>query len=299
MHRSCAKFACVDMMGSMISYSYPHRFPPQDGWRTLSWRRELIKMSNPYSVLPVAKAMQVFAYVASQAHDVTLTEVVQALDMPKTTVFRYLQTLSAAGLFAHDVVQDRYGVGDRFRELAQMDAVYHSLRSTAQGELDQLVGGFRETVNLAVLAEHEVVYVDIREATRSQRFQARIGHRHPIHSTSLGKAMAAFMPDERVDAIVGAQFEPRTYRTVTDLRTFRRHVEETRRRGFAIDSGENEDGATCIGVPILDGKGFPIAAMSLSAPDNRMKALVDRAAEALQGAARRITAALPPISVAA
>lgn len=262
------------------------------------WRRDLTKVNDQYSVLPVAKAMQVFAYVASQAHDVTLTEVVQALDMPKTTVFRYLQTLSAAGLFAHDIVQDRYGVGERFRELARIDQLYHSLRSTAQREMDELADGFRETINLAVLDDHEVVYVDIREATRSQRFQARIGHRHPIHSTSLGKAIAAFMPDDRVDAIVGAQFEPRTYRTVTDLRTFRRHVEETRKRGFAIESGENEDGVTCIGVPIFDGQGFPIAAMSLSAPDNRMKTLVERAAEALQGAAKRVTTSLPRVSAA-
>src|SRR5690606_23595778 len=108
--------------------------------------------------------MQVFAYVSSQAHDVTLTEVVQALNMPKTTVFRYLQTLSAAGFFSHNIERDRYGVGERFRQLARVDSVYHSLRSTAQLELDQLVEGFSETVNLAVLSASDIVYVDIREA---------------------------------------------------------------------------------------------------------------------------------------
>lgn len=257
----------------------------------------MAKGNDPYSVLPVAKAMQVFGYVASQAHDVTLTEVVQALGMPKTTVFRYLQTLSAAGLFKHDIVQDRYGVGERFRELARTDAIYHSLRSTAQSELDNLVGGFRETVNLAVLADDEIVYVDIREATRTQRFQARVGHRHPVHSTSLGKAMAAYLPAEVAERLVRPEFEQRTYRTLTDARTFRRHVEDARRRGFAMDSGENEDGVICIGVPIFDGKGYPIAAVSLSAKESRMKSLVDRAAEALQDAARRITASLPPISL--
>jgi len=254
------------------------------------------KAGDQYAVLPVAKAMQVFAYVASQAHDVTLTEVVQALDMPKTTVFRYLQTLSAAGLFSHNIEQDRYGVGERFRQLARLDAVYHSLRSSAQGELDKLVGGFRETVNLAVLSRSDIVYVDIREANRSQRFQARIGHRDPIHSTSLGKAIAAFLPEEQVH-MLSVNFEPRTYRTVADARTFRRHVDDARRRGYAIEIGENEDGIACIGVPILDGYGYPIAAVSLSAPDNRMKSLVDRAAEALQEASRRITAALPQISL--
>lgn len=251
------------------------------------------KEADQYSVLPVAKAMQVFTYVASQAHDVTLTEVVQALDMPKTTVFRYLQTLSSAGLFSHDVERDRYGVGDGFRHLAQIDAVYHNLRSNAQAELDAIVGGFRETVNLAVLSQSGVVYVDIREANRAQRFQARIGHRHPIHSTSLGKAIAAAMSDDRVDSLLGSAFEPRTYRTITDARTFRRHVADARLRGYAMEVGENEDGITCVGVPILDGRGNPIAAMSMSAPDNRMKILVEKAAEALQSAAHRITAAMP------
>lgn len=258
---------------------------------------EVAKGGDQYSVLPVAKAMQVFAYVAAQPHDVTLTEVAQALGMPKTTVFRYLQTLSSAGLFAHDIARDRYGVGDRFRQLARIDAVYHTLRTSARTELDLLVGGFRETVNLAVLSDHDVVYVDIREATRSQRFQARIGHRHPVYSTSLGKAIAAFLPAETIETIVGPQFEQRTYRTVTDVRTFRRHVEQTRQRGFAMETGENEDGVTCIGVPIFDGKGHPIGAVSLSAPEKRMRVMVDRAAEALQGAASRITAALPPISL--
>ncbi|ODT70957.1 MAG: transcriptional regulator [Pelagibacterium sp. SCN 63-23] len=254
------------------------------------------KAGDQYAVLPVAKAMQVFAYVASQAHDVTLTEVVQALDMPKTTVFRYLQTLSAAGLFAHNIEQDRYGVGDRFRHLARLDSVYHSLRNSADSELDRLVGGFRETVNLAVLSQSEIVYVDIREANRGQRFQARIGHRNPIHSTSLGKAIAAFLPEEQVHSLA-VSFEARTYRTVADARTFRRHVDDARRRGYAIEIGENEDGITCIGVPVLDSQGYPIAAVSLSAPDNRMKTLVDRAAEALQEASHRIAAALPQVTL--
>lgn len=256
----------------------------------------MAKGSDQYSVLPVAKAMQVFAYVASQPHAVTLAEVAQALSLPKTTVFRYLQTLSASGFFAHDIERDRYGVGERFRALAQKDAVHHSIRRSAEAELDQLVDGFRQTVNLGVLAEDEVVYVDIREATRSQRFQARIGHRHPVHSTSLGKAIAAFLPDETVERLIRPEFEQRTFRTLTDPRTFRRQVVETRRRGFAMETGENEDGVTCIGVPILDGHGFPIAAMSLSAPENRMRVLADRAAEALQDAARRITEALPPVA---
>ncbi|PXA96207.1 IclR family transcriptional regulator [Nostoc sp. 3335mG] len=252
-------------------------------------------MSDQYSVLPVAKAMQVLSYVARQPHAVTLAEVAQALGLPKTTVFRYLQTLSAAGLFHHDVARDRYGMGAHFRDLAQKDAVHHRLRRAAEIELDQLAGDFRETVNLGVMAEDEVVYVDIRETTRSHRFGARIGHRHPIHSTALGKAIAAFLPGAEVERLIRPEFEQRTFRTLTEPRIFRRHVEEARGRGFAVEAGENEDGVTCIGVPIFDRAGYPIAAMSLSAPEHRMRPLAERAAAALQAAAARISAALPPV----
>ena len=46
----------------------------------------------------------------------------------------------------------------------------------------------------------------------------------------------------------------------------------------------------CIGVPILDRDGYPVAAMSLSAPERRMHpALTTAAADALMGAAWRIS----------
>ena len=67
-------------------------------------------------------------------------------------------------------------------------------------------------------------------------------------------------------------------------------MDDVRQPAYAIEMGENEDGLMCIGVPFLDGAGYPIAAMSLSAPERRMKpAVTEHAAEALKSAARRIS----------
>ena len=54
---------------------------------------------------------------------------------------------------------------------------------------------FNETINLGILADGQIVYIDMIEANRALRMQARIGDRHPLHSTSLGKAMLAFLPE--------------------------------------------------------------------------------------------------------
>lgn len=247
------------------------------------------KSGGDYIVLPVMKALQVLDYVARQGHDVTLTETVQELRLPKTTVFRYLQTLSAAEFLEHDLKRDRYGVGRKFRSLARVDQELQGLRDIAQPEMRTLMETFHETVNLAVLSENEVVYIDMLEPGRPLRANARIGHRHPAHSTSLGKAMMAFLPD--ADALaLSSELPQRTINTLTDADKLRRQVDDVRRRGYAIEVGENEDGLMCIGVPILDRTGYPVAAMSLSAPERRMKPeLTMVAADALKGAAKRIS----------
>ena len=81
-----------------------------------------------------------------------------------------------------------------------------------------------------------------------------------------------------------------TIKTLTSAKALRRQMDDVRLRGYAIEMGENEDGQMCIGVPFLDSAGYPIAAMSLSAPERRMKPEVTvHAVEALKSAARRIS----------
>jgi IclR family transcriptional regulator, KDG regulon repressor len=244
---------------------------------------------SDYIVQPVVKALQVLQYVASQGHMVSLTEVVHELDLPKTTVFRYLQTLSATGYLEHDVARDRYGVGGTFRGLARIDNELNGLREIARSEMLGLVETFNETVNLGILSDRQIVYIDMIDPGRSARAQARIGHRHPIHSTSLGKAILAFLPDGET-LLKDSGLPQMTFKTLTDRAKIRRQTVDIRQRGYAVEFGENEDGLMCVGVPILDRGGYPVAAMSLSAPERRMPpALASAAADALKSAAGRIS----------
>jgi DNA-binding IclR family transcriptional regulator len=248
---------------------------------------------NPYVVQPVFKALKVLEYVARQGHDVTLTEVASELALPKTTAFRYLQTLTVAAFLSHDQAHDRYGLGSRFHALANADTSLRRLRDVAHPLMEDLGRSFNETINLGILADRHIVYVEIVEANRALRMQARIGDRHPVHSTSLGKAILAFLPDDERKALLDGSLRERTVKTVTNRTALKRQIDEAQRRGYAVEIGENEDGSMCIGVPILDGAGRPLAAISLAAPERRMTpAVTERATAALLEAAHRISARL-------
>ena len=245
---------------------------------------------NNYVVAPILKAMKVLEFVAESGRAVTLTEVARAVGIPKTTVFRYLQTLSTATFLQHNIAEDRYELGGRFRALARADSSLHRLREVAVPVMRELIREFNETINLAIETSGEMVYIEVIESTRALRIGARIGSREPLHTTALGKAILAYMGEEEREAILrGSLFKKKTYRTIQDPKVIRRQLSEVRKTGYAIDAGENEDGAICIGVPILDDLLRPVAALSLSAPERRKTdSFIPTAAEALRVAGKTI-----------
>lgn len=249
--------------------------------------------NNPYIVLPVRKALAVLAYVAERGHDVSLTPIGKALKIPKTTTFRYLQTLVDAGFLRHDAVTDKYGIGVRFRTIAKADSGINNIRQLAHRAMHELAGEFNETVNLAVRSNSNVVYIDLVEANRPLRMQAKIGESHPMHATALGKAILAFLPEGEAQNYFAAPLAERTGRTLVDRDEIERQLRQVRKLGYATETGENEDGAMCVGAPIFNEAGYPVAAVSISAPLSRMsRPLATQAAKRLIDAVGRISAQL-------
>lgn len=225
---------------------------------------------NPYIVLPVMKALKVLELVAGRGHEVALTTVCKELGIPKTTTFRYLQTLAEAGFLNHNRASDKYDVGPRLRSIAGVDTSLSKLRQLARPAMTGLMNEFNETVNLAVKGNGTIVYIDLIEANRSLRMQARIGESHPMHSTALGKAILAFLPDDEKQRYFEMPLTERTGRTLIEREEIERQLRLVCKTGYATETGENEDGAMCVGAPIFDDRGYPVAAISISAPLMRM-----------------------------
>jgi DNA-binding IclR family transcriptional regulator len=118
-----------------------------------------------------------------------------------------------------------------------------------------------------------VIYIDKIEPARSVRMITRIGASNPVHCTSVGKAILAFLPEDRAnDVVKRLRFERFTHRTIATVEALRTEMEKTRRRGYAVDDEEFEEGLRCIAVPVLDAQRQPVAAVSVSGPSFRVTA---------------------------
>lgn len=219
-----------------------------------------------YSLQAVARVCGILNLLQESVEGVTLVDVARATGLPKSSAFRYLWTLEEQRYVERDPDSGLFRLGLGF--VGMQSRHLEMLRARTHPWLVKLRDELGETTNLGVLDGNTVIYVDIVESRKSVRLAASRGSHDPLHSTSLGKAIAAHLDEDRVrDLLRHAGMPQRTPNTITTVDDYVAELGRVRRVGFAVDNGENEIDGRCVAVPIL-GTRLP-AALSLSAPASR------------------------------
>jgi DNA-binding IclR family transcriptional regulator len=212
----------------------------------------------------VAKAIGIVEILASKADvGISLGELSALIDMPKSSTHRYLVTLQELGLA---VRKD----GVKVIELAGSFLEKSDIRNESQAIMNELAEKTGETIHLAVPSGTEVVYIAKIESKHTLGMSSRLGTRLPLYCTSLGKSILAFSRPELLQAVLAERLEARTAHTIISAEALQTELVAVRSQGFALDNEENEPGICCVGAPILDYSGKAIAAISISAPCDRM-----------------------------
>lgn len=225
-----------------------------------------------YKVQALDRAFAVLDLLGESETPLGLAQVASALELHKSTAHRFLMVLER-----HRMVErtgtGKFRLGLRLFDFGNRAIEQYDLRERAQPHLRRLVAETEETAHLCVLEAARVIYIDKIEPARSVRMITRIGASNPVHCTSVGKAILAFLPEERInDVIQRTRFERFTHRTIATAEALRAEIEKTKRRGYAVDDEELEDGLRCIAVPVLDAQRLPVAAVSISGPSFRVTA---------------------------
>ena len=189
-----------------------------------------------------------------------------------STAHRLLGTLVARGYAAQSPNSGRYLLGYKLLELTSgLQDRLHRLKTAARPHLEAIQAETGETTNLVVLEGRDVVYVDKVDGTRSVRLFLEVGRAIPAHTSGAGKAILAWRSPEDVAALLGASpLQASTSHTITTLDALEQDLKRIRRRGFATDNEEHEEGVGCVGTPVFDHRGVSIAAMSVSGPTSRI-----------------------------
>jgi IclR family acetate operon transcriptional repressor len=235
----------------------------------------------------VAKALDVLD-VFENSGGLSLNEISRRIGCNKSRTFRLLYTLVERGYVQRSADGTNYRLGTKLVERAAN--VHRNLKDIARGFMLQVQEEFNETVNLSVLDDTgNVLYVDIVESSRPFRMTATVGCRLPAHLTSMGKAILASMSVDDPDSPDSAILKKLTPRP---SRTLGKELARIRQRGYAIDNEESDPGVACIGVPIFDASGRPVAAMSVSGSMHRILTGEKKIAEVLLMAAKRVSVQL-------
>lgn len=238
------------------------------------------------SIAVLHKAFDVLEALEAARSPQSLDQVVAATGHARSTVHRLLLNLVARG-YIERTGAGRFVLGLKLLELGALVRQRQSLRDIARPIMLDLRDQLGETINLGKVQGESVLYLETVESEHAFRVSASLGIRDPLHVTSIGKAILAWLPPERRPLL--DDWRRLTPATITDPARFTEELALTRRRGYALDEEESMQGGRCIGVPIFHGS-LPIAGLSVSGPVARISTdRIKGIAEVLQQAAASIS----------
>jgi DNA-binding IclR family transcriptional regulator len=241
----------------------------------------------------ISKVLRILEALQGASAGLGLKAICDLTGIHKSTAHRFLKHLEREGYLVRTEA-GAYLIGPRLSQMSTRASQGATLQAVARPILWELWKSTQETVNLAVLDQGTVLYVDVMESPHEFRLSSRVGTRRSLHVTALGKALAAFLPAERQASILSTiKFQAATPKTIMNLVQFRQELEKIRGQGYAVDDEEAVQGARCVSAPILNADGEPIAAASVSGPVTRVSPnQVAALAGAVTSAARAISSAM-------
>ncbi|MGH7121373.1 MAG: IclR family transcriptional regulator [Acetobacteraceae bacterium] len=248
--------------------------------------------SDKYVIAPVVGAFDALEFVLASGRPVSAGEIGRGCGRNKTTIYRYVQTLLFLG-YLQEAAGGGYEIGPAVHALESDEAREHAVRALAEPVIRELNSALKETVNFGVPKGRRVYYLAILAGADDGGGIAQVGDGDYFHSTALGKAILAFQSPELRAAHLSEKLLRLTDHTILDKQRLYAELGEVRRRGYAVDRGENESGYCCFGVPVRDCQGVPIAAISVSLQSKRVTRTREfEVSECVMAAARRIEAKL-------
>lgn len=232
---------------------------------TSSQQREPVRRERDSAVQSLMNGLAILASFDASASELGLNELAQRTGLTKRTTLRLAATLERLGYLERSSTSRRYRLGIRILDLGFSFLATLAPREAARPWLEWLLGFGGQAANFAVLDGTDVVYVEhVMQASSAVRIDIPIGSRRPVHFTSVGKALLAFLPPAKAAPLLAQlDFTPRTPASVRSLEALRRQLEEVRRRGFALNHQEMSPGVLGIAAPIFGTGGELVGAINL------------------------------------
>lgn len=229
-----------------------------------------MKEREQYNVPILRKGFAVMEHLADNPAGLTMQEIVNDLDLPKTTAFRLLSSMVDSGYLSLGENNLRYSLTRRLLRLGLAALGQSNLVEHALVPMRKLRDSVRESVMLGVFIDNRVVLLEQALGSHNFTFMLKPGSDFCLHASAPGKLFLALMPDgERQDAMESVDFKKFNKNTISNAEQLERELATIRERGYALDLEEELEGVHCIAAPVYNSYGHITAVVWTSGPSGR------------------------------
>ena len=228
-----------------------------------------------YHVEALARGLLILSLFTPEEPWLSLSDIARRAGLTTATALRFVSTLRSLGFLEQSPETRKYRPSLATLKLGYSVLAGADLRALALPVLQRLSVTTGETVNMAVLAGVEIVYIERLKTTELITANVQVGSLLPAHCTSMGKVLLAALPPEELDRLLPQiDLTPRGPKAITSVERLRAELERVRAVGYAIQDEELVAGLRSAAAPITDRDGRVIAAINIAVPAARVS--VDR-----------------------
>ncbi|GEK32859.1 IclR family transcriptional regulator [Kurthia sibirica] len=211
----------------------------------------------------VMRSMEILNLFINHAK-LTFNEIIELSGIPKTSVYRMLQSLEEMALIDKDQ-HGKYSLGILFLRFGHLVSERIDIRQVALPSMEKVHKATGEAVNLIIRDGDESVYIEKLQSIQPVRLYTTIGRRSPLYAGACPRAILSFLPaQEREDYLARVELIPYAKGTISTMEALRHSISEARNRGYTKSFSELEDYTAAIAVPIFDHRGDVVAALSVA-----------------------------------
>jgi IclR family transcriptional regulator, pca regulon regulatory protein len=218
----------------------------------------------------LAKGLRLIMQFSKEQTNWSLTEIAKANDMNLPTAKRYLHTLIKLGFMIKDDTTKTFQLTPKVLRLGAWVLGSMGIKERLLPYMTSIRNEWNVTTHCAILEGIEVVTVERIRSSDVVNLDLSAGSRLPLHATSLGKAILAYMsPEQQKKIAEQLDFKALTPYSISDMNLFLMELEKTKQRGFAIAVQELSLGLKTMATPVFNSQGLVEASFGVSYPLNR------------------------------
>jgi DNA-binding IclR family transcriptional regulator len=224
--------------------------------------------ASRYAVPGLERGLNILRLFSRSRRTISPPDMARELGIPRSTVFRLVQTLEEMGFLERVADGNGYALGAAvltlgFEYLGSLDLI--ELADPVLARLRDRTGC---SAHLAIRRGTDMIYLSRHASRAAISSSVNVGTALPAHATIMGRIMLADLSDDELGALYDGQTLARfTDQTPTSLTALRALLAEDRRRGYAVSTAFFERGVSAVAAPVHDRTGRAVAAVNVTAVD--------------------------------